>query len=381
MPVLLLDGVEPCAAEVEGGRFTLPVGKCPAIAACPDNAEVFIRVWGFCGEDTGVVPVPSACVIGTDGTGVVEARGCIALDWGGGLVQVLLAPKKIAAYPDCEPEKLGRARVNYRGASVYAELYRDNGARLALLDQKGDLIDYFAIGHERYGSVSQFEAGKRHWLNVMLGQRAGEYKRLLLLDENMEPALDISGDAVRVEAGRPQCVTDLCTFAGHERLKEYSFADGKRAAEKTAIGFYTRERKAPLTARERALCLVQAAGLGLLGEAREYLEPALSKALEDSALAEFFGGFGCAILKPEFSASASFRFAESFRAFSNAPPARPDPGAEDDASVTVGVLCEAEAERLFGFIKNGSGGGVLCPRRVRVEMRSGLAEDLIETDE
>ena len=94
MPVLLLDSLKPCAAEVIGFGVYLIDGRNPAVFSCSTNSETVIRFSGLkrnAGLQYGYA-LSGVCTVKTDNSGAVFVNGCDALVWGN-LIHVILSPE------------------------------------------------------------------------------------------------------------------------------------------------------------------------------------------------------------------------------------------------------------------------------------------------
>ena len=385
MALILLECIDKCYAEVKDrGGYLLDRGRT-AVLEIGEDEETIIKLWPYAGEDgASVIRMPKACGIRAGKNGNVTARGCTVIVWDK-LLHVLLKPESIPRGRMLPPEKLSQCKTVFGGREVTAELYRDNGTRIALMAQNGSLAGYYAAGCESEGEISRLLVGKKSYLAVRLydpnNESFSKRQRLLIVDESMETVLELEGACAEIFEGRPRVIKSLNTFSGYERMTSYEIREGRASVVKTETGCFTHEKRAARTSSQTALCFAQALCVGLVSEARELLEPGLSSELDDGTLRHFFGDGSSALLEPEPCEEPRGALCGSIYELM---PCEAESISETydpesfERAVRIGVLGERDAGVLFNALIMGVGGSVIRPKRYSVTIGEGRVTDSSE---
>ncbi|MBO4848041.1 MAG: hypothetical protein J5586_02710 [Clostridia bacterium] len=287
---LLITAAEDAAISDGSSWFPVSRGETRVIPA-PKDGGAFFTVWGI-GEREGSIPVPTLhSIVFKDGAPVSATLPVV--DWGG-VAQVEVKPAYLPSRGYEIPKLLDTLDLGSRNSRAKAELYRDGVLRLNISGQ-GEAVT-LAVGEGESGSLGLLDVGSARLVYVHVAKREGE--RLIMLGPDTETLLDIEGDKATVIDGRPTCIKALGTVRGHERRLMYEYANGSFGRPREEIGFFTRERREPRSDGERALALVEEAGMGLGEEWRSFLTPDLSKELGSEELRSFIGEFAAAKLCP-----------------------------------------------------------------------------------
>ncbi|MEL7609956.1 MAG: hypothetical protein AAGU74_10655 [Bacillota bacterium] len=175
-------------------------------------------------------------------------------------------------------------------------LYYENGLRLSA-EEQGRVIAGYSLGDGTGGTLSLLDVGDDNLLLVRIGTRRGE--RMLALDFNLSPLLEIEGDTVYVDEGCPSAVKRLDTLLKHEERTRYEYRDGQFLALSPEIGFFTHPPERPGDNLSLAIAFCEAVRENQREEALSYLASDLVNTLNFDDIRSFFGDFSCC--RPTFS--------------------------------------------------------------------------------
>ena len=377
VPLIIIKSKASCAVETSCGFRLCGRGR-NAVVACEAPTLEFFKVW-WMEESSDAICIPRICCIRIEkadsiasgahqGKLIVSACGCRALDWGNGIIEVELFNRKnnIASTPNVA--LLDSADIVYKGARARAELYCDSGIRLAVTDERSRAQTCFYLGQGNNGKLDKYDTGSRRLLTVRFWGGADslscDTQHLLILDENANSMLDIEGDIANIIAGYPTAVKRLDTVRGHERHARYEYASGAFTLKENEVVLSEDAGAAPSDSPARALCIVEAVGLGRYDEARAYMSGELSNGLDDNDIKSFFGSFEKAALLP---CAEGLLMKDDYNEGTG------------EQTITVGVISKddmsLQEQNRFSEHK------AICPRLYRITMRQGMAYDIEQQEE
>ncbi|MDO4567466.1 MAG: hypothetical protein Q4B99_00755 [Clostridia bacterium] len=216
-----------------------------------------------------------------------RAKVCV---WPNGTIDVSLRLNALKCACASRPRELAIAEDSPLGKRL--TLFDDHG--LKLLCEGGDGSTMYALGAGIGGSISTLDVGDK--LLAVVHAQLHEGERLLIMDADETALLDLEGDAVGVEDGRPFALTRLQTSRQHERRVVYDYINGVFCKVSDERGFFSHSA-APLNSRANiAIALCEAAREGLYVEALSLLTPDMRSDETVDAIRELCGGFEYAAL-------------------------------------------------------------------------------------
>ena len=94
------------------------------------------------------------------------------------------------------PYRIDRIEPQLNGRGFQLTLYYENGIKLSI-EEEGRALGGYALGEGEGGSLAVVELGGANYIAARIRSKRGE--RLLLLNDAMEEALDLSAKSVRIE--------------------------------------------------------------------------------------------------------------------------------------------------------------------------------------
>lgn len=167
-------------------------------------------------------------------------------------------------------------------------LYQEDGLRLCIEDG-GKPRTGLALGEGSYGALAIYTAGGRQFAAVRTVGESGE--RLLMLDSDLNAALEISAAHISLEEEGVCAIDPLGTQVGHELRTLYSYSAGAFQASQPETGFFTRAYTRPLPGPALSTAFCEAVREDFREEALSYLTPALREDLDFEEIKDFLGNF------------------------------------------------------------------------------------------
>lgn len=264
-----------------GGVFTALSAGVPFIYPAPWDSELAFTVWGA--PDGSSIPAAHRLRIGN---GSLEFATLPAVDWGSA-AEIMVSPIGLPKAAPKTPLLLSEAKWFAGERRAKAELYSDNGVRLAISPEGGEPYSY-PLGEGCEGSLRTVDFGFARLLSVRL--KAGKGERLLLIDQKQEKVFEAAGDEAFLDEGVPTVIESLGTVRGHERRTRWEYRGGGFVPEGSETGFFTRAERAPESLSERAASAAEEARLGLPSRG-EFISEELQGMLGENGLADFLGDF------------------------------------------------------------------------------------------
>lgn len=285
MTSLVFSSEEPCIIGA-GGAFCAISASFPLVMPCADDHELFFTVWAQNdkGSENGV-PIPVMHRIRISG-GAADTVTLPVVDWGG-VIEIPVRPLFLPAGGQAPPMLLSSIGWRYDGRPARAELFRDDGLRLAVVSEGREPVS-FALGAGDTGSLRLFDVGSARLLVVLAIARGSE--RLIMLDQNAGVLLDVSGDRASIEDGFPTVTQRMGTVRGHARKTRFEFSGGAFVKLPESVVFVEGEPNEPANETQRALAAVQETALGF-ESAAEFFEPGLARKAGEEGFKSFFGSF------------------------------------------------------------------------------------------
>ncbi len=168
-------------------------------------------------------------------------------------------------------------------------LYYENGLRLSA-DENGRTLAAYALGLGDGGSLSLFTSGERRYANVTADLDDGRV-RTLLLDQKLDAALDVTGDAVRAAGETIEQIVFLNTLQKHERATRYRLVENAFEAYEEETGFFTHAYAYPQTRLHLVQAFCEAVREGFEEEALGYLTDGLNAEFSFVEIKDFLGNF------------------------------------------------------------------------------------------
>ncbi|HWS30270.1 MAG TPA: hypothetical protein VN512_09195 [Clostridia bacterium] len=168
-------------------------------------------------------------------------------------------------------------------------LYYENGLRLSVDENERTLAAY-ALGQGDGGSLSMFSVGEKRFAKVT-ANLDDKQVRLLLLDQNLDAALDITADAVRTTEETVEQIVYLDTLQKHERVTRYRLAGDAFEAYEEEMGFFTHAYAYPNSRIFLVQAFCEAVREGFEEEARGYLTDDLNAEFSFVEIKDFLGNF------------------------------------------------------------------------------------------
>lgn len=268
-----------------GGTGYLLTRDAPLMLPAARGTELVFTVWSAEPNEIGRVSIPAAqrITIGEDGNISSSVR---TVDWGG-VIEAELEPYSIEAPCFEDPLLLDKADFYFGERRASAELYRDNGLRLALTPRGGETFS-FPIGKASEGRLSLYDTGGSRLLSVWA--KRGGRERLVMLNARAETVFDAEADLARIEDGFPTLLTRLGTVKGHEKRERYEFRDPGFTLYSRDTGFFTHSAGVPSGDAQKALSIAEELRLGVYDGA-EFLTPKLAGELGSDSLRAYFGDY------------------------------------------------------------------------------------------
>ncbi len=324
---LIIRSMKGCALQTEGGFTELTAGV-PLLIPVPEEGSIRFCVWPLCRQD-GSIPVPEYHFIRLS-QGRVEGSTARIYDWNG-VYEAEVEPHYFK--PGAQESKLlDKADYYFGERKAAAELYLDGGVRLAVSPYGAEPFS-MPIGPGEGGGLRVFDTGGERLLAVRVFKEAGQ--RLVLIDRSASVVLDLEADEADVAEGYPFTVMNVDPVIGLQRRVRYVSSGGAFKAEQERAGWFTSEKKPPVTEQERAFAFLEYVKYGSWDE----LDGIAAKVIlsDRDALSEFVGDFS---------------------------ELRPYPVEEPPGRVTAGAISEKSL--------------VTAPRRLSVVFEDGLVCDVAE---
>ena len=217
--------------------------------------------------------------------------------WPGGVYEMKICPGSFQSdRPQAIPYTISELEWQREEQTRTITLYYENGLRLSA-EEQGRVIAGYSLGDGAGGSLSLLDVGGDNLLLVRINARQGE--RMLALNFDLVPLLEIDGDTVYLDEGCPSSVKRLDTLLRHEERTSYEFIGGEFVALAPEIGFFTHMPQRPRDDLSLAIAFCEAVRENQREEALSYLAPELMNSLDFNDIRSFFGNFSCC--KPTFS--------------------------------------------------------------------------------
>ncbi|OQB22389.1 MAG: hypothetical protein BWY11_02078 [Firmicutes bacterium ADurb.Bin182] len=212
--------------------------------------------------------------------------------WPGGIYELNISPGLLPVVQAAPfPYTLDTLSWQTKQGKLLLTLYYEQGLKL-LAENNGAITASYALGDGRHGEIMLLEQEDAQFAMIHTGME--NIERMILLDDTLNTALDISGNCVRFMNGRIELITKLDTSRRHETRSCFDYIDGDFLESEPEIGFFTHDYEPPATFEELSAAFLEAVREGFTKEALGYLTPELAENLSLSDLKEFFGDFsGC----------------------------------------------------------------------------------------
>lgn len=281
-------------------------------ADCPALIEVNGQLLGECGEgahvampasDTGdyyicAIPLnddpprwPVTRKLRLEG-GVLANRPAADVSictWPGGVYELCLHTGRACGQLGAQfPHTLDQLSYSIGNRRRTLTLYQEGGLKLCIEDG-GQPRTGLALGDGDRGSLAVYGASGRQFAAVRTG--GGGTERLLMLDNDLNAALELCADHILLEENGVATIDALGTYVGHERRVFYTYSGGSFQESEPVTGFFTHAyvRPGPGTGLATAFC--EAVREGFQEEAFRYLTPELAKEVDFAGLQDFLGNF------------------------------------------------------------------------------------------
>ncbi|MPN48529.1 hypothetical protein SDC9_196137 [bioreactor metagenome] len=116
-------------------------------------------------------------------------------------------------------------------------------------------------------------------------------ERMLMLDSDLNAALEISAAHISLEEDGVCAINPLGTRMGHENRVLYTYSAGVFQASEAETGFFTRSYVRPAAGPALSIAFCEAVRQGFRDEALGYLTPALRQDLDFDEIKDFLGNF------------------------------------------------------------------------------------------
>jgi len=284
VPLIVIRCGERSLVEVNGQ----PLGECAAGAhvALPagDAGEYYIS---FIPLDAGSRCAVTRKVTIENGEARADASDVSMCAWPGGVYEFCMDEAAAGAASPAS-ETLDQLSYSIGRERRTLTLYYDGGLKLLVEDGERAAAG-ISVGAARYGSLALYEVSARKFAAVLTTCERGE--GLLLLDEELRPALELAAERILLEESCIYAIDGLDTLMGHQSRAKYVFSGGQFSAEPPETGFFTREYARPASERELPTAFCEAVRLGLRAEAESYLSPALKAEFRFDEIKDFLGNF------------------------------------------------------------------------------------------
>ena len=287
LAALIIRPKEECVIGIGGALLSLKAGE-PLVYPAPQDEETVFTVWGRPGGSC----IPEAHRLSMEDGAVKEATLPVT-DWGGA-AEIEVRPRSFKAPLGSEPKTIAETGWFSGDRRAKAELYSDNGLRLAVTEDGGDTVS-FPLCEGTGGSLRTVDFGFARLLAVRAVSDEGE--RLILINRDREKVFEAAGDRADISEGAPTVIESLGTVRGHERRTKYEYSAGAFVPVKVETGFFTHDANELKTEARIALAAVEEAKLGLPSW-REALSEELDGMLGENGLIDFLGCFGRVGLYP-----------------------------------------------------------------------------------
>ena len=167
-------------------------------------------------------------------------------------------------------------------------LYQEDGIRLSIEDG-GRPRTGLALGDGNYGTLAVYTTGGRQFAAIRTAHDNGE--RMLMLDSDLNAALEISADHISLEEQGVCAIDPLGTRVGHEIRTLYSYSAGSFQAGLPETGFFTHSYIRPSTGTGLSTAFCEAVREGFRDEALGYLAPGLLEDFDFDEIKYFLGNF------------------------------------------------------------------------------------------
>lgn len=292
LPMLAISTTEPCFVEVNSEPIGATDKATPAILPVAESGEYYITIWPIGIYSKGIA-IPSLYRLKmVDGVPICDeySRGLKLIDWDG-LIEVISAPSVFSdpnRLPN-HPVSLGSIKYQYRGAKATVELYYENGIRISVDRGEGTPLVGFAIGEGNTGELGILDVGKQRLLTISI--KADDFKRLVILNGNMDTVLDVRGDLAGIIDGYPTVIHELGTVKGHQKRIRHECRGGGAVSLPAETGFFTRSPADLKNDYDTAVAFCEAIMLKRFTEAFDLLSEELRSSLEIDDLKDFLGDF------------------------------------------------------------------------------------------
>lgn len=294
VPLLVIRADTPALVEVNGH----PAGECGSDThiALPlsDSGDYYVALLPLADSaDARLYPVTRKISFEHGSISARPAPDVGVCAWPGGVFELMMHAGRLRCDSACRvPYRIDRIEPRLNGRSFQLTLYYENGIKLSI-EEEGRALGGYALGEGEGGSLAVVELGGANYIAARIRSKRGE--RLLLLNDAMEEALDLSAKSVRIENGVVEAIDPLGTLLGHERRTCYRYESGEGfLALPAETGFFTCPPRAPRGALERAIAFAEAVREGFEAEAVSYLSDDLAASISFDALRDFLGTFTAA---------------------------------------------------------------------------------------
>ena len=257
----------------------------PLFVPVERDGELCFTLWSSGEENGAYFAAPAFHRIVLENGRAAESTFPI-FDWDG-VIEGVLKPLLIPIPTADKPMLLDKADYFYGDKKAFAELYRDNGLRLALTPSGGDTFS-FPIGKGEEGRLSLIDTGRTRLLTV--NAKAGIKERLVIIDPRADIVFEGEADTARITEGYPTLTHELDTVRRHQLIERYSLNSSGTVLFDRRIGFFTREAEPPKGDAQTALSVVQEIGLGVY-DFSYGISDELAGETDIDQLKEYFGEF------------------------------------------------------------------------------------------
>lgn len=209
--------------------------------------------------------------------------------WPGGVYELCLhTGRELAGRGAQFPRTLDQLSYSVGNRRRTLTLYKEGDLRLCIEDG-GRPRTGLALGEGDYGALAVYTAGGRQFAAVRTMGSGGE--RLLMLDGDLNAALEIAAAHISLEEAGVYAVDPLGTCMGHERRVLYTYSGGAFHPSEPQLGFFTHAYARPPAGPRLTTAFCEAVREGFREEAYSYLTPALAQDLDFDEIRNFLGNF------------------------------------------------------------------------------------------
>ena len=295
------------------------------------DAELYFTLWSVSDNNAVCFAVPALHRIRIEEGRAVDSSIRV-FDWEG-VIEGELEPKILTMPVSAKPMLLDRTEYVFGERKATAELYRDNGLRLALTPAGGETFS-FPVGEGDEGRLGVIDTGRTRLLTV--NAKAGRTERLVIVDPRADIVFEGEADVAGITEGYPTLIRELNTVRKHQQMERYSLSSSGAELYDRRIGFFTRASIDPQGGAETVLSVIQELRLGVY-DLSYGISGELAAETSVSDLKAYFG---------EFDAERLY------------------PAEEGEGRVTVGLYNDV--------------GRIIKPRRFLFELSDGLISDIRE---